>query len=236
MQQYIDKFSSLGISVHDSQIINSGIATAKYMEKKLKTGTCYVVGSPSLCDTLSRYSGFNIIDATEDCKNRPSDFRFHDLDTLNPDVSCVVVGLDSQISYTKIHRAAMYLRYKNCAFLGTNRDGCAPLLASGTFVPGAGSVVSAVECASGKTPIVTGKPSQFFLQSIMDDNLLDPSRCLMVGDRYDTDILFGRRGGLKTLMVYSGVTSRESIKGILENASENELPHYISDDIQCLSY
>lgn len=44
------------------------------------------------------------------------------------------------------------------------------------------------------------------LDTILRRFSLDPERTCMVGDRLDTDILFGKRGGLKTVLCLSGVT------------------------------
>ncbi len=38
---------------------------------------------------------------------------------------------------------------------------------------------------------------------------MDKSRTLMVGDRLDTDIALGLNGGVKTLLVFTGITDEE---------------------------
>jgi len=59
---------------------------------------------------------------------------------------------------------------------------------------------------------------------------LDPARTVIVGDRLNTDILFGRRYGLRTVLVFSGVTQR----GDLPPASQEQLPEFICDSIASL--
>ena len=51
---------------------------------------------------------------------------------------------------------------------------------------------------------MVGKPSQFVLDAIADTQHVDKSRICMVGDRLDTDIMFGQQGGLSTMLVLSG--------------------------------
>ena len=57
-------------------------------------------------------------------------------------------------------------------------------------------------------PEVVGKPSQFVLDAIAEQVGVDKSRICMVGDRLDTDILFGQHGGLSTMLVLSGESWR----------------------------
>jgi len=51
---------------------------------------------------------------------------------------------------------------------------------------------------------VVGKPAEFMLANIADAFGLERKQICMVGDRLDTDILFGQDGGLSTMLVLSG--------------------------------
>lgn len=62
-----------------------------------------------------------------------------------------------------------------------------------------------------REPTVVGKPSDFMLDNIAASNGLQRGQMCMVGDRLDTDIMFGKNGGLATMLVLSGVTSREEL-------------------------
>jgi phosphoglycolate phosphatase len=55
-----------------------------------------------------------------------------------------------------------------------------------------------------REPIVTGKPSAFLMQDIAAKHGVQPSRSIMVGDRLDTDILWGLNTGMATLLVMTG--------------------------------
>lgn len=52
----------------------------------------------------------------------------------------------------------------------------------------------------------------------------------MVGDRLDTDILFGKNGGCKTLLVLSGVTTLS----MLQNPENSIQPDYYTDKLSDL--
>lgn len=90
-------------------------------------------------------------------------------------------------------------------------------------------MVAALTTAIGKEPTVFGKPHPPMLQCIMDCLQLVPGRCCMVGDRLDTDIAFGKNGGLKTLLVLTGVTTMK------EALASSIVPDYIASSLAVLN-
>lgn len=95
---------------------------------------------------------------------------------------------------------------KDCLFIATNLDSTFPS-GGGKIFPGGGSIVAPLVVATGRKPIVIGKPEVWLLDDIIKSHNLDRSRSIMVGDRLDTDILFGQNGSLKTLLVFTGIIS-----------------------------
>jgi 4-nitrophenyl phosphatase len=87
-------------------------------------------------------------------------------------------------------------------FIGTNPDLILPH--DNGFVPGAGTILSAIEAASGVAPEVVGKPQPDLLFSALDVLKTRPECTLMIGDQLATDIAAGRTAGLKTLLVHTG--------------------------------
>jgi ribonucleotide monophosphatase NagD (HAD superfamily) len=76
------------------------------------------------------------------------------------------------------------------------------MLNSGAMVPGGGSFVKAVQTAANCEPVNTGKPSVALSEIIMTAHgLTRPERVLMIGDRLDTDMLFGNQAGMRTCLV-----------------------------------
>ena len=142
----------------------------------------------------------------------PADFAaIADGSALDPDVGCVLIGLDFHINYLKMSLAYAYLR-RGAVFLATNTDSTLPN--SHTFFPGAGSVGAGVVKAHGKDPLALGKPSQAMMDAIEGKFHFDRSKTCMVGDRLNTDIQFGIEGKLGgTLMVLTGVSTKEEILG-----------------------
>lgn len=72
-------------------------------------------------------------------------------------------------------------------------------------------MVGAIVGSTKREPHVVGKPSDFMLKNIAAQFNLKPSQICMVGDRLDTDIMFGQNGGLTTCLVLSGVTTEEQL-------------------------
>merc|ERR1711872_796647 len=108
------------------------------------------------------------------------------------DVGAVAIGLDGQISIPKLIKASSYLLKPECLFLATNPDQAIPINRKDIVCPGAGALVSAVEASTGRKALVTGKPSKELFNIISKSHNLNPARTLMIGDRCNTDILFGK--------------------------------------------
>ena len=138
------------------------------------------------------------------------------------------VGFDPNFCYYKLMRAVSYLRYSKptIPFVATNQDLTYP--DAHQLVPGGGCLVAAVEAGAGRPPtVVAGKPSQGLVALVTAATGLDPSRTCMVGDRLDTDIAFGNRGGFRTLLVLTGIATEAS----LSDACAEEKPTYIVDSL-----
>jgi len=147
--------------------------------------------------------------------------------TLDPDVAAVVCGLDKQVTYTKYSKAFQYLtRNPDCLFIATNEDSTFP--SEHGLLPGAGSVSAPLRYALGRDPVCTGKPSTTMLDCINAKVHYDAKRTIMVGDRLNTDILFGQAGGLATLLVLTGITAESDITG---PTASSIVPDYITSSI-----
>jgi ribonucleotide monophosphatase NagD (HAD superfamily) len=127
----------------------------------------------------------------------------------------------------KLERAASYLRYASprVVFVATNRDVAYP--DAHQLCPGGGALVAALETGSGRSPdVVAGKPSPHLIQLVRSATGLNPARTCMVGDRLDTDILFGNTGGfVSSLLVLTGVTSRDDVKALPEG--DGRMPTHV---------
>jgi len=99
---------------------------------------------------------------------------------------------------------------------------------SSGLLPGAGSLSATLRFALGRDPLSTGKPSKTMLDCVRAKHDFDPTRTIMVGDRLNTDIMFGQGGGLSTLLVLTGITKLAEITG--PNPSQI-VPEYVTESL-----
>ncbi|KIM41240.1 hypothetical protein M413DRAFT_445277 [Hebeloma cylindrosporum] len=212
-KKYKAKFDQLGVVAHVDEIYGSAYAAAVYLStiiKIPKNKKVYVIGQNGLEEEL-RDEGIQYIGGTDPEDNTLEPFDLSNF-TIDPDVAAVVCGLDTQINYTKLSKAFQYLtRNPGCHFIATNEDSTYP--SSAGLLPGAGAISAPLRYALGKDPVCTGKPASTMLDCVKAKVHFDPERTIMVGDRLNTDILFGKNGGLTTLLVFTGITSEDEITG-----------------------
>ena len=207
------KLRGLGMPDDVKSCYTSARAAAMYLQQR-GVRRAFVVGTAGLAQELGEAGiealgggDFAVLDA--ETGDLPTSEQAHDSE-LEEDVGAVVVGYDARFTYGKLAHASALLRADaRCALVGTNGDACATA-ANGRLCPAAGAILAAVEVGSGRKATIVGKPEQTFLRGILEDNGLDPSTTVMVGDRLDTDMKFGNDGGLKTLLVLSGVTEENA--------------------------
>jgi len=208
--EYIIKCKNLGFEAQEKEILGTSYVLAQYLKQRNFNKKVYVVGSTGVTGELD-----NVGIAHSEIGPEPSPEKVFSLQhtmKLDPEIGCVAVGFDGDISFSKIMKAASYLLNPECLFLATNTDERFPIRHSNLVFPGTGTMVKAVETAAERAPIVMGKPSVEMFEVIRKNNKLDPSRTLMIGDRCNTDILFGKNCGLHTLVVLSGVTEFEHME------------------------
>ncbi|XP_006865265.1 PREDICTED: pyridoxal phosphate phosphatase [Chrysochloris asiatica] len=145
-------------------------------------------------------------------------------------VRAVLVGYDEHFTFAKLSEACAHLRDPDCLLVATDRDPWHPL-SDGSRTPGTGSLAAAVETASGREALVVGKPNSYMFECITEHFGMDPSRTLMVGDRLETDILFGHRCGLTTVLTLTGVSRLEEAQAHLAAGQHELVPHYYVESI-----
>ncbi|KAG5261760.1 hypothetical protein AALO_G00288040 [Alosa alosa] len=228
-ENYVQKFSRLGFTdVVEEEIFSSAYCSAAYLRDVAKVqGKVFVIGCHGVQKELQD-AGVPIV---EDVSDGP-DVSIYNF-PLEPDVKAVLVGYDERFTFMKLAKACCYLKNSDCLFLATDPDPWHPLR-GGRITPGSGSLTAALETASSRKATVIGKPSRFMFECIASQFDLDPARSLMIGDRLETDILFGANCGLDTMLTLTGVSTMEEAQQYRDSdASEKKdfVPDYVVETI-----
>lgn len=205
------KFTRLGIPVSANEVLTSSFAAASYLKTidfpSRRRNKAYVIGGIGICEELSLL-GLECVGGPAHA-NISIDFNEHM--EVDPDIGAVVVGLDISLNYYKLQYAQLLLnKNPECLFIATNRDRAFPNKTQ--LWPGAGSIVASVVGCTGREPIVVGKPSSVLIDYLVNEHNCTASTMCMVGDRLDTDILFGRNHDMMTCLTMSGVTTESILK------------------------
>ncbi|CAO2837480.1 unnamed protein product [Amaranthus hypochondriacus] len=228
-KQYGKKFESLGLSVSEEEIFASSFAAAAYLQSIdfPKDKKVYVIGEDGILKELE-LAGFQYLGGPEDgdkkIELKPGFLMEHD-----KSVGAVVVGFDRYFNYYKVQYGTLCIRENpGCLFIATNRDAVTHLTDAQEWA-GGGSMVGALWGSTKQEPLVVGKPSTFMMDYLANKFGITTSQICMVGDRLDTDILFGQNGGCKTLLVLSGVTSLETLQSPNNTIQPDFYTNQISD-------
>ncbi|XP_029954824.1 glycerol-3-phosphate phosphatase-like [Salarias fasciatus] len=203
-KMYADKLATLGFHASEEEVFGTAYCSAMYLKTVCRLdGKVYLIGSPAMRQELEAVGIQQTGVGPDPVSGKQSDWANVALD---PEVKAVLVGFDEHFSYMKLNRALQYLSQQGCLFVGTNRDSRLPL-EGGKAVPGTGCLLQAVETAAQCQAQTVGKPNRFMYDCVASQFGLSRDRCLMVGDRLDTDIMLGSNCGLKTLLTLTGVST-----------------------------
>lgn len=186
--QVADKLNSFDIPAEEQLVFTTSQATANYIYEQKKDARVFVIGEEGLFSAIEE-KGF--VAAGED-----ADY--------------VVMGIDREISYEKLAVACLAVR-NGATFISTNGDIAIPTERG--LVPGNGSLTSVIAVSTQTKPIFIGKPEAIIMDQALKVLGTSKEETLMVGDYYDTDILAGMNAGMDTLLVHTGVTTKELLKG-----------------------
>ena len=202
---YIEKLAKLGITATYDEFITSSQATAWYLKKNHPGKTLYVCGTRSLKEELAG-QGFAI---TEDVEK----------------TECIVMGFDTELTFQKLHDVSFMLSTRELPYIATNPDYVCPTEFGS--VPDCGSVCDMIFNATGKRPLVIGKPEPLMPQLAMEHTGYTKEQTAVIGDRIYTDIKSGLAAGALSILVMSGETTYEILEAspekphlVLESAAE----------------
>ena len=129
------------------------------------------------------------------------------------DPDYVVVGIDRTITYEKLAKACIAVR-NGATFISTNGDIAIPTERG--LLPGNGSLTAVITVSTEVEPIFIGKPESIIMEQALTQLGTSKEETLMIGDNYRTDILAGIHAGIDTLLVHTGVTTKEHLETVEE--------------------
>ena len=198
--EYAAKLARLGVPAGPDDVINSSLALVRHLQVTDPGAPLFVIGEPPLHAEL-RAHGFEV----------RGDHR----------VRWVVIAFDRTFDYAKLDTALQAAR-GGARLIATNPDRTCPV--EGGEIPDCAGMTAAVEAVTGLTvETIVGKPSPIILDVALASLGVRATECAIVGDRIETDIVMGKRLGLATVLVLTGVTRAEDPR-VAEIAPDLVLP------------
>jgi len=180
---YALKLARLGVPAQPDDVINSSLVLARHLRALDPGAPVFVIGEPPMIAEMQAH-GFEVRD----------DER----------VRWVVIAFDRTFSYAKLNTALQAVK-GGARLIATNPDRTCPV--EGGEIPDCAGMIAAVEAVTGKqVEAVVGKPSPIILEVALAALGVPAAEAVMVGDRIETDIAMGKRLGLATILVLSGIT------------------------------
>jgi NagD protein len=188
-EAYAAKLTRLGLPTPVSDVVNSSYVMVDFLRQTLPEAQLFVVGEASLRDELMA-AGFEL---TEDAAR----------------IDVVIASFDRTFTYHKLQVAFDAIR-NGARFFATNADRYCPVPGGGE--PDAAAIIAAIEaCTDTQVEAVVGKPSAIMAEAILRLVELPPARCLMTGDRLETDVLMGLRAGMSGALTLTGATDEAAL-------------------------
>ena len=185
--EYVNKLKRIGIYDERDAVYSSLDATIDYIENNLKELTFYPIATQCAIDCMKE-RGIKISEKAD----------------------AVLLAYDTEFTYDKCV-IANNLLIENARYFATHPDETCPN--QPYFVPDTGSFINLFKTSSNRVPeMIFGKPYKTMSTYLLKRLNLTRDEILMVGDRLDTDILYGVNSEFTTCLVYTGITDEESYK------------------------
>ena len=179
------KLERMGVIVEEKHFYTSALATAEFLNNQSPGCSAYIIGEAGLQNAL-----YDVGITSND---------------VNPDY--VIIGETNSYNYDSITKAVMLVN-KGAKLIGTNYDLTCPTEFG--IIPACRSLVAPIELSTQKTAYYVGKPNPLMMRTGLKMLGVHSDEAVIIGDRMDTDIVAGIESGLDTVLVLSGVSTKES--------------------------
>ena len=238
-QNYVRLLETLGLGGDLDHVVTSAYATAHYLARLVpRPNDVLVIGADGLREEI-RAVGIPVREVDElPGVNPPPDAAADGVDPgamrrylvslhLPSPPDTVVVGLDLHLTYAKIAEAQRAI-LAGAAFVCSNRDRAYPV--EGRLLPGAGTIVAAIEVATGAKALCIGKPEPFLFEEAIGRAGKRDGRVVVIGDSTDYDMVAAHRVGATGVLITTGLTEKDA----LETASGDAVPDRVIGSLEDL--
>ncbi len=203
-RHYAQKLTKLGIPTSEEHVLSSSYVLARCLATRSPGARVFAIGEPPLVEEL-RNAGLELCDD-------PARTQY------------VIAAFDRTLTYAKLNTAFQALR-AGAHFVATNADRTCPI--EGGEIPDAAAVIAALEStAEKKVEHVFGKPSPEVIHVALERLRVPATRCVMVGDRLETDMIMAKQNELVAVLTLTGVTTPSMLK------AASLQPDYVVGDLR----
>ena len=181
------KLLRMGLDVSEKHFYTSALATAEFLKAQSPGCSVYALGEAALTNALYN-AGI--------CMN-----------DVNPDY--VVIGEAKSYNIDTITKATN-LVLNGAKLIGANSDLSGPI--ENGIAPACRALTAPIEMATGTEAYFCGKPNPLMMRTGLQMLNCHSKEAVMIGDRMDTDIISGMESGMSTVLVLSGISTRETLK------------------------
>jgi HAD superfamily hydrolase (TIGR01450 family) len=204
VEGYIQKMHRLGIEATEEDFLTSVDATIRHLRRHLPGKRCYVFGTRSFYQQLEA-AGIPVTCDRED------------------GVDVLLCGFDTELTFQKLEDACILLN-RGAEWIATNPDWVCPTWYGS--VPDCGSVCQMLKRATGREPLVIGKPKRAMVDLALERTGFAPEQAVIIGDRLYTDVACGVNAGIDSIFVLSG-------EGVMEDMEKYQItPTWVFPDIE----
>ena len=183
--ELLQNLKEMGFPLDEGEVLTSSYLTSLYLKERFGKVSFYLIGERGLRGELEASGHFE--------GDRPQ---------------VVVVGFDRGLSYQKLDNGLRFLR-AGAQLIGSY--GGAVFMSDKGPALSAGPIIKALEYGSGKRATIIGKPSPRMFELALKLAGERARRAVMIGDQIETDLLGAKKAGIHTVLVLSGVETRETI-------------------------
>ena len=200
------QLSGYGLPVSAADVVTSAQAAAAHLATLVPAGArILVTGGDGLVDAVVSH-GLRIVTSADEA-------------------DAVVQGYSPKLAWKDLAEAS-YAVARGIPWVASNTDMSVPTARG--IAPGNGTLVAAVASATGRQPVVTGKPHSPIME--LARSRAHSDRPLVVGDRLDTDIAAATAAGMDSLLVLTGVSGWRDLLDL----PVSDLPTRVAPDLRVL--